>query len=146
MKQKIPRLFWWLLLSFIFGVAQFFLEPIRELFRGTFLFLLPLAVFSFLGFGLIIVIRRRKFKNRLKKFLLLSGVSAAAFFPGVVFHNLLYALAIITEKIQILHFFAEALHVTFFLTSTIVCPLGFLTGAVGVTGYFFSHRIKKRII
>ncbi|TRZ96594.1 MAG: hypothetical protein D4R82_00765 [Dehalococcoidia bacterium] len=64
----------------------------------------------------------------LKKFLILTGASFVGFFVFVLLHNLVYGLFI--------HFWGADFwnggdEPFFFIMAIIVCPLGFLVGAVG---------------
>ena len=54
----------------------------------------------------------------LKKFLLITGISAGAFVVSVLLHNGISALFDIEEPV-------------FFCIAVFVCPIGFLVGAVG---------------
>ena len=112
-------------------VGQFFIPPVRELFRGSELFLGPFIVFSLLGLALTFLTVREKIEGTLKKFLILTGASSAGFFISVFLHNAFYALGIIASQIIVLRYLMEALNVAFFIIATLVCPLGFLVGVVG---------------
>ena len=64
----------------------------------------------------------------LKKFLILTAASFVGFFVFVLLHNLVYGLFI--------HFFGADFwnggdEPFFFILAVIVCPLGFLVGAIG---------------
>ena len=64
----------------------------------------------------------------LKKFLLLTGASFIGFFVFIFLHNLVYGLFI--------HFWGADFwnggdEPFFFIMAIIVCPLGFLVGAIG---------------
>ena len=64
----------------------------------------------------------------LKKFLILTAASFVGFFIFVLLHNLVYGLFI--------HFFGADFwnggdEPFFFILAVIVCPLGFLVGAIG---------------
>ena len=83
------------------------------------------------GVGLIMITYKERISGKLKFFLLSSGFSAAGFFLGVVFHNLLYALATLVEEISILHTFINFLEATFFMIAVIICPLGLIIGLIG---------------
>jgi len=75
--------------------------------------------------------------TKLKKFLILTGASVAGFFVSVVLHNFIYGLFI--------HFFGKDFwnrigsggdEPVFFILAIIVCPIGFLIGAIGSTVLF----------
>ena len=130
LKQSTIITFWALIGTFVFILGVFFIPAIGDLFRGS-IFLLPLIVFSLLGIALIILTLKEKPEGKLKKFLILTGVSAFGFFVFVVLHNAFYALGIITKEIFVLSSLMEVLHVVFFLIAIPVCPIGFLVGAIG---------------
>jgi hypothetical protein len=93
-----------------------------------------LLIFITIGlFGALLVaaVLRSEIMGKLRRFLLLTGGSAVGFLVGVILHNLLYAAAILTEQITVLHYLFEILHALFFLIATILCPLGFLIGLLG---------------
>ncbi len=91
----------------------------------------PFAVFFLLGAVLLFLVIRGSVKGILKKFLILTGASAAGFFVCVVLHNAFYALGTVTNDIIVLNYLIEALSVIFFLIAIFACPVGFLIGAVG---------------
>ena len=132
MKKSLITTFWALIVSFLFILGQFFIPAVTELLRGPLFFLLPFVIFSLLGGLLIFLTRKEKIEGKLQKLLILTGASAAGFFILVVLHNFLYALNVITSDIIILRHLTEILHVTFFLIAILVCPLGFLIGAIGI--------------
>ena len=84
-----------------------------------------------LGVALIVFTLKEKVPGLLKKFLLLTGASAAGLFISILLHNAVYGLFI--------HFFGAdfwdrtglADEPVFFIIAVIVCPAGFLVGAVG---------------
>lgn len=101
-----------------------------EWLRGP--YLIPtIAVFFLLGLILIFLTIKSKIKGLLRKFLILTGASAAGFFIFVLLHNLLYALAIVAENITVVKYLAEVLHIGSFLIAVLICPLGFLIGSIG---------------
>jgi len=132
MKKSITITFWALVGLFLFILSEFFVPAVRDFFRGSELFLLPFVIFSLLGIVLIFLTLKQKEQGALKKFLLLTGVSAAGFFIFIFLHNAFYALGVITSHIPVLNSLMEALHVVFFLIAIPVCPLGFLIGVVNV--------------
>jgi len=92
--------------------------------------------------ALIVLTVREKVGGTLKKFFLLTGASSAGFFVSILLHNLVYGLFI--------HFFGEGFwnggdEPVFFIMAIIVCPLGFLVGAVGsiVLGVKACRLAKK---
>ena len=130
---------------FLVILCQFFIPAFGDLFDGSELFLVPMAIFCLLGLVLLILSLREKSIGKLKKFLILTGVSASGFFIFVILHNLFYALGMIVEEIFILNYLIEGLHVVFFLTAVIVCPIGFLIGMIGSIILLIKHKNKKGI-
>ena len=139
-KSLIPVIFWALIGVFLFMVGQFFIPPVRELFSGSFLFLAPFIIFSLLGLALTFLTVREKIEGKLKKFLILVGVSSAGFFISVFLHNAFYALGIIASQIIVLRYLMEALNVAFFIIAIFLCPLSFLVGVVGSIVLFIKRR------
>jgi len=139
----VKKTFWFLLIIFVFILGQLFIPSVRNLFRGSLLFLLPFIIFSLCGTMLILLTLKKKVKGNLKKFLIFTGVSASGLFVSVLLHNFFYALGIIAEHIFGLYHLAKLLHVVFFIIATIICPVGFLIGTIGVIIFF--HKGKNTI-
>lgn len=76
----------------------------------------------------------------LKKFLILTGASAAGFFVSVFLHNFLYAAAVLVNHISFLTSLFEILHGFFFFIAIFVCPIGFLIGIGGSIVLFIKRR------
>lgn len=85
-----------------------------------------------LGITLIILTLKSGIGGKLKKFLILTGASVAGFFVSVLLHNFIYGLFI--------HFFGPDFwnrigtggdEPVFFILAIVVCPIGFLIGAIG---------------
>jgi len=129
MKAKASwPLFWALIAVFVFVVCLFLIEPLNDLFGGSGLFLAPFAVCFLLAVALLVFTLREKVAGLLKSFFLLTAASAVGVFVFILLHNAVYGLFI--------HFFGEGFwnggdEPVFFILAVIVCPLGFLTGAVG---------------
>jgi hypothetical protein len=122
-------LFWALIAVFVLIVCFFFIEPFRELIEGSELFLSPFIIFFLLGIALLVFSLREKAEGLLKAFFLLTAASAVGILVFILLHNAVYGLFI--------HFFGEGFwggtgdEPFFFILALIVCPLGFLVGAVG---------------
>ena len=69
--------------------------------------------------------------SKQKLFLVVTLVSPIAFVLFVILHNFFYAFGVMTQHFPSIHFVMEALHVVFFLISTLLCPLAFVVGVVG---------------
>lgn len=122
--------FWALLGVFVVIACLFSIPPLRDLLAGSAAFLTPLAVFSLLGIALIVLTLREKVRGKLKKFFLLTGASATAFFASILLHAAVDALFV--------YFFGESFwdrvggdEPVFFTIVIFLCPLGFLVGAIG---------------
>jgi hypothetical protein len=131
-KTKVSwPLFWALIAVFVIVICFFFIEPFRDLIEGSELFLSPFILLFLLGIALLVFTLREKVAGKLKAFFLLAASSAAGVFVFVLLHNGFYALATVAGHIPVLGSVLEFLHAVFFIIAVIVCPLGFLTGAVG---------------
>ncbi len=129
--KKIMTIFWLLIVLFLFILGQFFIPAMENFFRGL-MFLLPLILFSLSGGLLLFYALKLEKGKKDRKFFTLTGASALGFFVFVFLHNGFYALAVISAKVAVLRGILEFLHATFFIIATILCPLGFLVGAIGV--------------
>ena len=85
---------------------------------GYIFFISAGVVLTGLGVTLIVLTVKTKVGGGLKKFLLLTGASAVGLPVFAILHNLVSALFNTEEAV-------------FFTIATIVCPIGFLVGAVG---------------
>ncbi len=139
-KSLLPTTFYALIGVFVIILSMFFIPVVGEFVQGPFLFLTPFIIFSILGATLLFLTVKSKMKGRQRKLLILTGISATGFFVGIFLHNFLYALAVISSHIIILKYLFEFLHVAFFIAAVIICPLGFMAGAIGT----IVILIKKR--
>ena len=145
MKKSLALItFWLLIISFLVVASEFFVPVVREFFRGSILFLVPIIIFFFLGLALVISTIKEKVQGLLKKFLILTGVSAAGFFICIFLHNLIYGLFI--------YFFGQDFwekiglgdEPLFFIIAIFICPIGFLIGIVGSIVLFIKeNRVIK---
>ncbi len=142
-KSLLPTIYYALIGVFVVIISMFFVPAVGELIKGPFLFLSPFIIFSLLGAVLIFLTVKSKIKGKHRKLLILTGASAAGFFVSILLHNLLYALAIVAGHIVLLKYILEFLHIVFFILAIVVCPLGFLIGAVGCATIFIKKRKKK---
>ncbi len=129
MKGKVSwPLFWALIAVFVVVVCLFLIESFGDLLGGSGLFLIPFAIFFLLAVALLVFTLRERIAGRLKAFFLLTAASAAGVFVFILLHNAVYGLFI--------YFFGEGFwnggdEPFFFIMALIVCPLGFLVGAIG---------------
>ena len=120
-------IFWALVGVFIVNLCLFFIPAFRDLLRGSLLFLSPFAVFFLLGVALIVLTVKEKVAGMLKKSFLLTGASAAGFFVSILLHNAIYGLFIYWFGTD---FWNGGDEPFFFIVAVIVCPIGFLVGAI----------------
>ena len=126
-----------LLVPFVLLVVNFLVIAYGMLSGIPKITLAAMLPFFLLGITLIILTLKQKIKGLLKKFLLLTGFSAAGFLVSGILHNAIYAV--------FKNFFdktAAGDEVVFFTIAILVCPLGFLVGAVGSIVLLFMQ--KKR--
>jgi len=108
------------------------IPALRELLMGLPFLIISGTIFFSLGVALIVLTVKEKVAGMVKKFLILTGASAAGFFISFLLHNFIYGLFI--------HFFGEGFwdrigpggdEPFFFIMAIFVCPIGFLVGVVG---------------
>jgi len=121
-------IFWALVGVFVVSGIVILVPAIRELVVGLVFIVTAGAIFALLGVALIVFTLREKVAGTLKKFLLLTGASSAGLLVSVLLHNAIYGLFI--------HFFGADFwnggdEPFFFIMAIVVCPIGFLVGAVG---------------
>ena len=129
MSGKLSRSIFWALVAVFMVIAGVFLIPVaRESVMGFLFLVISGAVFCLLGVALMVFTVREKVGGILKKFLLLTGASAAGFLVSILLHNAVYGLFI--------HWFGADFwnggdEPVFLIMATVVCPVGFLVGVVG---------------
>jgi hypothetical protein len=131
MKKSLILTFWALVGTFILIVGEFFIQAVGELFEDPLFFLLPIIVFSLLGAVLIFLTLKQKVEGVLKKYLLLTGISAVGFFISIFLHNVIYGLFIYLFGSDFWTRIAVEDEPLFFMIAVFVCPVGFLVGAIG---------------
>jgi len=130
--------FWVLVGVFVVIVSGMFIPMLTSALPALRVYLIPLVFISWvaffvLGLALIVLIVKKKVEGLQglpKKFLLLTGASAVGFPVFVLLHNAVYGLFGVEEPF-------------FFILATIVCPLGFLVGAIG-TIVLFRKKGKRQ--
>ena len=129
MKGRVSwPLFWALIAVSVVVVCLLLIPAFGGLLGGSDMFLAPIIIFFLLGIALLVFTLREKVAGLLKALFLLTAASAVGVFVFILLHNAVYGLLI--------HFFGEGFwnggdEPVFFILAVIVCPLGFLTGAVG---------------
>ena len=96
--------------------------------------------FFLLGLGLIFLTLKQKVGGMQKKFFLLTGASTAGFFVSILLHNLVYGLLIYWFGVDFWDRIGLGDEPFFFFLAIIVCPIGFLIGAVGSIVLFIRKR------
>lgn len=150
-KEKVNKstfllraVFWALVGVFFVLAGEFFVPVVKELFRGSlFLFLLPSIVFFLLGIALLFLAVKRERQRTLKKFLILTGASAAGFLVSIILHNFISGLFIRLFGPDFWDRIGLGDEPLFFIVGVFVCPLGFLVGGIGSILLFFKKRKKK---
>ena len=142
MSQKentLTMIFYLLVAVFILAVSIIFIPAFRGFVSGAFMIISSaiLLLFSSVLIGLTLV---QKVEGKLKKFLMLTGASAAGFFVFVLLHNIFYGLEQITSHIAILSYLMKAFEVIFFLIAIFACPIGFVIGVIGTIVMFNKKR------
>ena len=82
--------------------------------------------------------------RRVKYFSILLIASLIGFFVFVILHNVFYGLGQMAADINILRQLLDFLHAVFFIIATLICPAGFLVGAVGSAVTTIVYFDKKR--
>ncbi len=123
MKGKLIRVILWALVGVVVGIIAIIVSTrfIPPLFVDRFVVPAVLAlgvVFLGLGVTLVILTVKAKVGGMLKKFLLLAGASIVGFLISGILHNVISGLTNFEEPV-------------FFIIAIIVCPIGFLVGAIG---------------
>ena len=96
------------------------------------------ALYSIASFIVIVAVltifysyRLKKQYKMLKRFLLLTGISAGAFIVSVLLHNAIYGLFIEWFGADFWDRIGLGDEPFFFIIAVILCPIAFLVGAVG---------------
>jgi len=138
-ENTLTIIFYLLIAVFVLAISIIFIPAFRGFLSGTFM-IISGVILVILGSVLIGLTLVQKIKGKLKKFLILTGASAAGFFIFVLLHNIFYALEQITGHIAILSYLMKALEVLFFLIAIFACPIGFLIGVIGSIVMFNKKR------
>ena len=124
MKGKLIRSIFWVLV----GVFAIEMGIIISGAANTYTLFGGMGILFSLGVALLVLTIRTRVKGKLKGFLLLTGVAPVAMVIFAVLHNLVYALAISAFGAG---FWNGGDEPFFFIMAIIICPVAFLTGAVG---------------
>ena len=143
MKRKISIVFFLLTFVFVLLISTFFIPQVRGVLQGApFLFLFALIFL----FGLLLLIFSLKFqkKGRLKKFLILTGISPLVMVGGSVLHNFVYGIFIFFFGSDFWDKIGTGDEPFFFFIAVVIAPLGFLTGLIGTLVILVKNRLKKQ--
>ena len=138
--RLIRSVFWILVGVFVIIACTMFIPTLNGLVI-RFIILPAGVVLAGLGVTLIVLTVKKKVRGIRKKFLLLTGASAVGIPVFVILHNLVYALLIL--------WFGEDFwggsgdEPVFFIMAIIVCPIGFLVGAVGSVVLAIKNKRAK---
>ncbi len=148
MKGKLSQpIFWALIVVFIVLIMSIFAPVafVPAFRRGLFLWFLIIsgAAFFLLGVALIVLTVKEKVGGMAKKFFILTGASAVGLPVFVILHNVIYGVFI--------HFFGADFwdrigmgdEPFFFFMAILVCPIGFLVGAIGSIVLAIKNRRVK---
>lgn len=140
MRKFLLSTFWILIAIFLLILAELFLPVLGKFPNSSLVFLLFFAVLFLLGILLILLTIKEAIGQKLRKSLLLTGVSAASFLTFIFLHNVFYGLGMIVKDVAVLSYLVEIFHITFFLITVFICPMGFLIGAVGSIIFFVKEK------
>lgn len=137
--------FWALVTVFLLIVSLMVAAASAPGFRANlapFLMFVSWMTFFLLGLTLVVLTLKQKVKGRLKKFLLLTGASAAGFFVSVILHNFIYGWLIFCFGQDFWDRIGLGDEPIFFLLAIVVCPIGFLIGVVGSLVLLETKKVK----
>jgi hypothetical protein len=138
-RDILTVVFYTLVGVFVLATSTILIPAFRGYVSGTFMILSGI-ILILLGGYLIALTLRQKVEGRLKKYLILTGASAAGFFVFALLHNIFYGLEQVTSHITILSYLMKAFEVVFFLIAIFACPIGFLVGVIGTIIMFNKKR------
>ncbi len=118
---------------------------------GLFLLIISGALLLSLGTTFLVLTIKGKTKGIIRKFLLLTGASAAGIFVSILLHNAIYGLFIYFFGADFWDRIGVGDEPVFFIMAIFVCPIGFLVGAVGsivlaIKRRRLAHRDKATIV
>jgi len=124
--KLIWSVFWALVGVFVIVVSMIFIQPVNELLFGEenptllgYIFVISAGIIiTGLGVTLLVLTAKAKAERRFKAFLLLTEASFVGLPISGILHNAISGLTHFEEPF-------------FFIIAAIVCPIGFLVGAIG---------------
>lgn len=127
--NKIPPKFILYLLIFNFLLILFwFLSTIYIEESRPYFFLLAIFGVTFLTLGILLATLSRKETGKLKKWYLVTGISATFPFIFSILHNFFYALAITFPNLALIF---DPIHGISFIISLVIAPIVFIIGSIG---------------
>jgi uncharacterized membrane protein YozB (DUF420 family) len=139
-KENIITVIFYTLVGVFVLVVSIFLIPAFRKHINTAFVIISGIILVILGSVLIGLALVQKLEGKLKKFLMLTGTSAAGFFIFALLHNVFYALEQVTSHINVLSYLMRSFEVIFFLIAIFACPIGFLIGVIGTIRMFNKKR------
>jgi len=138
-RNTLIIMFYLVIIVFVITVGMLLIPGFRRYINTAFVIIsgIILVILGSILIGLTLV---QKVEGKLKKFLILTGASAAGFFVFALLHNIFYGLEQVTGHITILSYLMKALEVIFFLIAIFVCPISFLIGVIGTIVMFNKKR------
>jgi hypothetical protein len=139
--KLIWSVFWALIGVWVIFIGMIFTPPVKELLFGEYnptlfgyIFVSSgTVVLTGLGVTLLVLTAKTKVERRLKRFLLLTEASFVGLPVFGILHNAVSALLNMEEAV-------------FFTLATIVCPVGFLVGAIGSIVFRVKNsRMEKKL-
>jgi len=139
-KESVLKITFYLLVAvFVLAISIIFIPAFRGIVSSAFM-IISVVILVILGSVLIGLTLVQKVDGKLKKPLILTGVSAAGFFVFTLLHNIFYGLEQVTSHITILGYLMKAFEVIFFLIAIFACPIGFVIGVIGTIVMFNKKR------
>jgi len=141
-RNTLIIMFYLVIIVFIITVGMLLIPGFRGYINTAFVIIsgIILVILGSVLIGLTLV---QKVEGKLKKFLMLTGASAAGFFVFALLHNIFYGLEQVTGHITILSYLMKAFEVIFFLIAIFACPIGFLVGVIGTI--VMSNKKRKML-
>ena len=142
-RNTLIIMFYLVIIVFVITVGMLLIPGFRGYINTAFVIIsgIILVILGSILIGLTLV---QKVEGKLKKFLILTGASAAGFFIFALLHNIFYALEQVTSHITILSYLMKAFEVIFFLIAIFACPIGFLIGVIGSIVLFIKKRKNEQ--
>ena len=132
MKTRLTWVIFWALVAAFVAVASiFFIPAAREAVVGLAFMAISGAVLFLLGAALVFLAVKRQPPGMPRRFLILTGASAAGIPVSVLLHNVIYGLFIHCFGPDFWDRIGLADEPVFFFLAILVCPAAFLVGAIG---------------